>query len=123
MKQVIDWKLYDTEDSECVLSAWFPLDYCLKFKYFKESLYKSKEWQYFLLVEWHPLSKYGRLISEIEIMSLEDVLNWFEKNYNHFWKTSIDNFFKNTLIPMFLSIGTDDTNETPPFNTKIIFYD
>ena len=100
MKKVIDWKLYDTDKSDLVCSIWNWFS-CSGFRYFKETLYKSKKWQYFLLKEWWPLSKYSYTEwtnkygdSDIEIINFEELLKWFEENYKYFWKTSIDDFLK-----------------------------
>lgn len=100
MKKIIGWKVYNTETSEEIVQIWNWLS-SSDFKHFEETLYKTKKWQYFLLKNWWPLSKYwysewnNRYWDiDIEILDFEQILKWFEESYKYFWKSSINSFFK-----------------------------
>lgn len=102
MKKIINGKLYNTETAKYITDFWNGLS-CSDFRYFQETLYKTKKWQYFLCIEWWPMSKYS--FSEwsntywdmnIKLVNKEEIFNWFEdeENTQYIWKRSTELFLK-----------------------------
>ncbi len=95
MKKIINGKLYNTDTARFVAKC----DYLTgsDFRYFEESLYITKKWQYFIQWEGWPMTKYcvrfGSSMnwsSDIFLVNKKEIFDWLEENNNYFYKEDIE---------------------------------
>lgn len=86
MKKIINGKSYNTETAEEIVSA---SSNCGKsdFRWFKESLYRTKKGNYFLAGEGHAMTKYATHYDNMSgagngifLLTKKEALNWLENN-------------------------------------------
>ncbi|MDD3145500.1 MAG: hypothetical protein PHV23_05305 [Candidatus Gracilibacteria bacterium] len=100
MKKIIEGKVYNTDTAKYIAHVGNGLS-SSDFRYFEENLYKTKKGQYFLVKEGGPMSKYSygegsKIYGDIniELISKENILKWFEDNYRYIGNRAINSFFE-----------------------------
>ena len=95
MKKIVEGKLYNTDTAKfigkCDYLTWSD------FRYFEESLYLTKKWQYFIYWEGWPMTKYGNSEwnsifwgEDILLVNNKEIFEWLEENNNYFYKEDKD---------------------------------
>ena len=87
MKQVLDGKLYDTEDAE-LIAKHNPVTDRRDFRYLNERLYRTSNGSYFLHCEGGPMTEYAKSTGdgktggeEIRPVTREEALAWCEDRH------------------------------------------
>jgi len=101
MKQVISGKLYNTETAELV-HKWENGEFINDFRYYKESLYKTKKGAYFISGKGGAMSKYRRSCgnnnmcggSDIRVVSKDEAIEWLE---THEGTEALEQHFSNEI--------------------------
>jgi len=91
MKQLINWKLYDTEKSTMLLTFNNNCEFNEP-DYSTETLFKTKNWKYFICWtwKWSPcyLSNYS-----IWVLSAKKCISWFERTQEYLTEEGKEIFF------------------------------
>lgn len=94
MKKIINFKLYD-ENTAIKIAECSKTDLLDNIVEFKDSLYKTKKWNYFICGFWYNvLKEFWRLEEYIKVMEIPEVFEWYEEKQEFFNEKEKGKFLK-----------------------------
>jgi len=85
MKKLINMKLYSEQEAENITEC-LKIDPITDITEFRETLFKTKKWNYFLVIfkRLKSENKKSNIKEDIKVIELFNIFKWFEKNEEYF---------------------------------------